>query len=83
MIPASYTPEVGHLVRVQRWEVPCSEIPGTAERKLLIETRREGRKMPGLACLPPLCQVAARILDGDGTDDAAQFWLAQRARYTT
>jgi hypothetical protein len=32
-----YVPEPGHLVRVQRWEVPCPEIPGTAERKLLIE----------------------------------------------
>jgi hypothetical protein len=37
MIPASYTPEVGHRVRVQRWEVPCPEIPGTAERRLLTE----------------------------------------------
>jgi hypothetical protein len=33
----AYVPEIGHLVRVQRWEVPCPEIPGTAERKLLIE----------------------------------------------
>lgn len=37
MIPASYTPEVGHRVRVQRWEVPCPEIPGTWDRRLLIE----------------------------------------------
>ncbi len=33
----AYTPEAGHLVRVQRWEVPCPEIPGTWERKLLVE----------------------------------------------
>lgn len=33
----AYVPEIGHLVRVQRWEVPCPEIPGTAERRLLIE----------------------------------------------
>jgi len=34
---AAYVPEVGHQVRVQRWEVPCPEIPGHAERRLLIE----------------------------------------------
>jgi hypothetical protein len=33
----AYVPEVGHRVRVQRWEVPCPDIPGTAERRLLIE----------------------------------------------
>lgn len=33
----AYVPEAGHRVRVQRWEVPCPELPGTAERKLLIE----------------------------------------------
>jgi len=41
----------------------------------LIRTHREGGKMPSAAILPPLGQVAARILDGDGTDDAAQYWL--------
>jgi len=33
----TYIPEPGHLVRIQRWEVPCPEIPGTCERRLLIE----------------------------------------------
>ena len=41
----------------------------------LIRTHREGGKMPSTAILPPLGQVAARILDGDGTDEAAQYWL--------
>lgn len=41
----------------------------------LIRTHREGGKMPSAAILPPLAQVAARILAGDGTDEAAQYWL--------
>jgi hypothetical protein len=52
----------------------------TADRAMveqLIRTRREGGKMPSMAILPPLGQVAARILAGDGTDDAAQYWLSQ------
>ena len=32
-----YIPEPGHLVSIQRWEVPCPEIPGTWDRRLLIE----------------------------------------------
>lgn len=59
---------------------------GTQDKALvheLIATRREGRKMPRPAILPPLAQVAASILDGDGTSDAAQFWLSQRASCTT
>ena len=43
----------------------------------LIRTRAEGGKMPSTAILPPLGQVAARILDGDGTDEAARWWLSQ------
>jgi hypothetical protein len=43
----------------------------------LIRTREEGGRMPSLRVLPPLAQVAVRILDGDGTDDAAQYWLRQ------
>lgn len=33
----TYIPEPGHLVRLRRWEVPCPEIPGTWDRRLLIE----------------------------------------------
>jgi hypothetical protein len=33
----TYTPEPGHRVRVRRYEVPCPELPGHAERKLLLE----------------------------------------------
>jgi hypothetical protein len=50
MTAEAYTPEPGHLVRVQRWEVPCPELPGTAERRLLIEmdgTVESVREAPG------------------------------------
>lgn len=33
----TYTPKAGDQVRVQRWEVPTPELPGTAEPRLLIE----------------------------------------------
>lgn len=46
----------------------------------LIRTRTEGGRMPSPSILPPLAQVAARILDGDGTDDAAGFWRGQAGK---
>jgi hypothetical protein len=58
--------------------VLASLMADTADRALveqLIRTHREGGRMPSMAILPPLGQVAARILAGDGTDDAAQYWL--------
>jgi hypothetical protein len=33
----TYEPQPCHQVVVRRWEVPCPELPGTAERRLLIE----------------------------------------------
>jgi hypothetical protein len=46
----NYIPEPGHLVRVQRWEVPCPELPGGPQRQLLIEmdgTVASVRKLEG------------------------------------
>jgi hypothetical protein len=37
MSAPAYTPEVGHKVTIRRWEVPCPELPGTTERRLLVE----------------------------------------------
>jgi hypothetical protein len=37
MTAPTYTPEPGHQVVVRRYEVPCPELPGYAERKLTLE----------------------------------------------
>lgn len=46
----------------------------------LIRTRTGGGRVPSWHLLPPLGRVAAGILDGDGTDDAAVFWRDQAAQ---
>jgi len=56
---------------------------GTHDRLLVeqvIRTRREGGQMPPRRILPPLAVVAANILDGDGTDDAARYWLGMAGK---
>lgn len=67
-----------HPLAVEAAGVLASLMQDTADKAMveqLIATRKEGGTMPSFGCLPPLAQVAYRILDGDGTDDAAQYWL--------
>jgi hypothetical protein len=47
---AGYIPQPGHEVRVRRYQVPCPELPGVAERKMIAEhagTVGKVRKVPG------------------------------------
>lgn len=47
---AGYIPAPGHQVRVRRYQVPCPELPGVAERKMIAEhtgTVGKVREVPG------------------------------------
>jgi hypothetical protein len=72
------TTQAGPELALEAAELLAACMAETADKAIvrhLIATHREGRKMPSAAILPPLGQVAARILAGDGTDEAAQYWL--------
>jgi hypothetical protein len=75
----AYVPEPGHQVRVQRWEVPCPELPGFTERRLVFEAtgtvaRIEGEGANALVHLEGV-NVRADKFGNPGPREACQLGL--------